>query len=110
MGVVQPGHRPQQGGLSGSVGAQQGQDLALGDLQVDVEEHLVGAVEEVEVVDLQGGHGPTGLAALALGVALEDVFDDQGDVPPHMREPMSSRTPPMAQTGPIRVSATVGPW
>ena len=48
----------------------------------DVEEHLVGPVEEVEVVDLQRGDRPPGLAAPALGVALEDVLDDHGDVPP----------------------------
>ena len=84
VGMVQPGHGPQQGGLAGAVGAQQGEDLPLGDLEVDVEQHLVGAVEEVEVVDLQGRHRPAGLAALALGMPFEDVLDDQGDVPLHV--------------------------
>ena len=62
---------------------EQGHDLAFGHLEVDVEEHLVGAVVEVEVVDLQGrARSPPGLAPLALGIALEDVLDDQGDVTP----------------------------
>ena len=66
---------------------EQGHDLTLGHLEVDVEQHLVGAVVEVEVVDLQGRQVAAGLAALALGVALEDVLDDQGDVAPHVAGP-----------------------
>ena len=66
VGVLQPGHGPEQCRLAGTVGAEQGQDLPLFDLEVDVEQHLVGAVVEVEVVDLQGRHLPAGLAPLAL--------------------------------------------
>ena len=80
MGVVEPGHGPQQRALAGAVGAEQGDDVALGDLEVHVEEHLLVPVEEVHVVDLQGRDLAPRLASLALGVALEDVLDDEGDV------------------------------
>ena len=58
MGVVEPGHGPQQGALAGAVGPEQRHDVAFGDLQVHVEEHLLVPVEEVHVVDLQGGDLP----------------------------------------------------
>ena len=41
----------QQGGLAGAVGAEQGDDLALVDLEAHVEEHLHAAVADVEVAD-----------------------------------------------------------
>jgi hypothetical protein len=74
---------PQQGRLAGPIGAQQGHDLTLADLEVDIEQHLVLPVEEIEVVHLQCRDGRPGLAALALGIPLEDVLDDQGDVALH---------------------------
>ena len=80
--VREPRHGPEQRGLPGSVGAQEGHHLALLDLQVHIEEHLVGAVVEVEVVHLQGRDRPAGLAPFAFGVALDHVLDDQGDVTP----------------------------
>ncbi len=82
--VVETGHRPQQGRLAGTVGAEQRDHLPFADLEIHVEEHLVGAVEEVEIVDLQRRHRPAGLPAAAFGVALEDVLDHQGDVPLHV--------------------------
>ena len=81
MGVLQAGHRAQQGGLARPVGAQQGHDLPVAHLEVDVEEDLIGPVVHVEVVDLERRHRAAGLATLALGVPLEHVLDDQGDVP-----------------------------
>ena len=78
--MLEAGHRAEERRLAGTVGAEKGGDLALGDLDVDVEEHLVRAVEEIEVVDLQRRDGATGLAAPALRVALEHVFDDERDV------------------------------
>ena len=59
-------HRPQQRGLAGAVRPEERHHVALLDFEVDVEEDLVGPVEEVEVVDLQCGHGAAGLAPLAL--------------------------------------------
>ena len=73
----------QQRGLAGAVGPEQRHHLALFDLEVDVEEDLVRAVEEVEVVDLQRRDLPAGLAPLALGVALDHVLDHERDVPAH---------------------------
>ena len=48
---------PQQRGLAGAVGAEHGDDLALGDPQVDAVEDLDEAVAAAEVVDEElGGH------------------------------------------------------
>ena len=52
---AQTGDDPQDGRLSCPVGAQQGQGLALSDLETDIEEHLDVAVAEVDVGQLQGG-------------------------------------------------------
>ena len=81
--VRQPRDGAQQGGLAGPVRPEQGHHLALLDLEVDVEEDLVRAVEEVEVVDLEGRDVPARLAPLALGVALDHVLDHQRDVAAH---------------------------
>jgi hypothetical protein len=58
MGMVEARHRPQQRALAGAVGAEEGHDLPFRHLQVDVEQDLLGAVVEVEVVDLQRRDGP----------------------------------------------------
>ena len=84
VGMVESRHRPEQGALAGPVGTEQGHDVALGDLEVHVEEHLLVPVVEVHVVDLQGGDLAARLAPLALGVALQDVLDDEGDVAAHV--------------------------
>jgi hypothetical protein len=83
VGVRESRDRPEQGGLPGPVRAEQGDHLALRYFQVEVEEHLVRAVVEVEVVYLQGRYLPAGLATFALGVALDHIFDDQRDVTAH---------------------------
>jgi hypothetical protein len=83
VGMREPRDGAQQGGLPGPVRPEQGHHLALGDLQVHVEEHLVGAVVEVEVVNLEGRELAARLTTFALGEALDDVLDDQRDVPPH---------------------------
>ena len=93
VGVLEPGDGAQQGGLAGAVRPEQGHDLPLGDLEVDAEQDLVGAVVEVEVVDLQGGQVAAGRPPLALGVALEDVLDDHGDVPAHVTRPEGEEDP-----------------
>jgi hypothetical protein len=49
----EPADDPQQRGLPGAVGAEEGQDLPFCDLDVDVEEDLHRAVAEVEVADLE---------------------------------------------------------
>ena len=81
--VVEARHGPQQRALAGAVGAEQRHDVAFGDLQVDVEQHLLRPVEEVHVVDLERRDGAPGLASLAFGVALEHVLDDERDVVAH---------------------------
>ena len=63
--MVEAGDRAQQRALARAVRAEQRGDLALRDLEVHVEQHLLGAVREVEVVDLQRGDG----AARACGAA-----------------------------------------
>ena len=83
MGMVEPGHGPQQGALARTVGAQQRHDVALGDLQVHVEQDLLRPVVEVHVVDLQGRDLSARLASLPFRVALQDVLDYEGDVTPH---------------------------
>jgi hypothetical protein len=83
VGMVEPRHGPQQRALAGAVGPEQGHDLAFGHLEVDIEEHLLGPVEEVEVVDLQGGDLAARLPSFPFGVAFEDVLDDHGDVAAH---------------------------
>ena len=96
VGVLQSRHRAQQGRLPGPVRAEQGHHLALRHLEVDVEEHLVGAVVEVEVVHLEGRDGPAALAPLPLGVALEHVLDHERDVTadaPRAQEQQETRRP-----------------
>ena len=63
MRMVEARDGAQQRRFAGSVGPEQRDDLALCDLEVHVEQHLVRAVEEVEVVHLQGGVRATALAA-----------------------------------------------
>ncbi len=99
VGMVEPGHGPQQCALARSVGPEQRHDVAFGDLEVHVEEHLLVAVEEVEVVDLEGGDLAARLASFPFGVALEDVLDDERDVAAHEarteqeQDPSHQRTP-----------------
>ena len=51
VGLDDPRDGAQQRRLAGAVGAEQGDDLALVHLEVDVEQHLHAAVADVEVAD-----------------------------------------------------------
>ena len=66
IGRDDAGDRLQERGLAGAVGAEQGDDLALVDLEVDAEEHLHVAVGHVEA---RGRAAASSLARLALAAA-----------------------------------------
>ena len=56
VGVVEAGDHPQQGRLAAAGRADQHDELAVLDPQVDVDEHLALAVALVERVDMQSRH------------------------------------------------------
>ena len=62
-GPMHPGDGADQRGLARAVGADDGDDLALGDLERDAVERLRVAVEEVEIAD--GQHHGRAAAARA---------------------------------------------
>ena len=70
VGDPKPGDGPQQGRLPGAVGTEEGNDLPVGDIEIDVEEHLDRPVAEVEVANLHrrniigGGEDLRGLVLL----------------------------------------------
>ena len=55
LGPHQPADALEQGGLAGAVGAEQGDDLARGDVEVDAEEDLHRAVGHVDALAGRGG-------------------------------------------------------
>src|SRR3546814_10465045 len=55
LGAHQAAHALEQGGLAGTVGAEQGDDLSGGDVEVDPEEDLDRAVGHVESAARQQG-------------------------------------------------------
>src|SRR6202008_4997207 len=64
-GVDETGHRLQERRLAGAVGAEEGDDLAFVDLEVDTEEDLhrpVGDVESLALDELSGGTPSSGRA------------------------------------------------
>ena len=81
VGMVEARHRAEERGLAGAVGPEERGHLTVCNFEVDVEEHLLVAVEEVEVVHLERRYRPSGLTALTLGVAFEHVLDDESYVP-----------------------------
>ena len=71
---------PQDGGLAGTVGAEQGQRFALPHLERHVEQHLDRPVREVDVVELQGRDlAVTGGSSL-LVLFVEELLDVEGQV------------------------------
>ena len=86
VGLDQPGDGLEQRRLAGAVGAEQGDDLALADLEVDAEQHLHVAVGDVELADEQ-----------QLGPALPALVQRLG--------PGGGRRPHLVMSSPIRLPA-----
>ena len=107
--LVQAAHAARDRGLAAAGLADQGDDLGLGDVEADVEDDLLAAVEDVEVVDVEDdvarlvrvgvGHGAAGdvPGADLAGADAADLVAGR-DLP-------RARAPPAA--GVDRVRATV---
>ena len=81
LGVLEAGDHAQRRGLAAAGGAEEGDELALGDVEVEVAHHVVGAVVLLQVRDLEEGHGlPAGLGVLLeAGHQLDQPHAGPGD-------------------------------
>ena len=81
LGHAEAADAAQQGGLPGAVGAEQREHLAAAHVEVDAEQHLHGAVGEVEVPHLQDVVlGVVVAHAVGLGPLLLELLHHQPDV------------------------------
>ena len=93
-GHAQPADDPQQRGLAGTVGAEQGHRLAPVDVEGHVVEHLHRAVGEVQVAHLDHRHlALSPVAASELLLLLLELLDAAGDVAPDVAAAVGHQRP-----------------
>jgi hypothetical protein len=59
LGDEQPHQRAHRRGLAHAVAAEQGDDLALADVEADIEQHLAGAIGRLQVAHAQHQASPS---------------------------------------------------
>ena len=97
--VVHAIDAPQQCGLAATGGTDQRRHLALGDRHADVEQRLLLAVPEIEVLDLEDG-------LLLMHVIVDDGFDRfaAGDGRQAVRSVVSGGSLACTRAGPVSAS------